>query len=285
MKTSAYILLFGILLSVMGCGKRTPDGVIPPETMEQLLYDYQQTEAVNGEMSHKTGSEQQELLRYVFRKYGVTVADFDSSMVWYTRHPQYLLDIYANVEKRFQKDEQHLTALQAKWHTPTDSESLSGDTINVWRERSIRLLYPTDVLNKVLFHIETDSTFHVRDSLCLIADVSLLGKLDSTQRVIGGLSLTFNNDSIIGVTASLKKDGRLTLSLRPDTALTYRAIHAFFYLTPPAQAQSGMAVLHHLQLLRYHVKDTSALSETITETPAIPRSLREELPEAPPEEL
>ena len=80
------LLLSAALLA--GCGKQIPKDVIHPDKMEDILYDYHLTTAMSGNISYDENYKKEALRNYVYRKHHVTKAEFDSSMVWYTRNTE-----------------------------------------------------------------------------------------------------------------------------------------------------------------------------------------------------
>ena len=117
----------------------------------------------------------------VLEKYGITQAQFDSSVVWYSKNPKEYDDIYTNVITNltdFQKDIQ-----KGKYH-PVDSIELRKMRVSVWNK-------------KVMYHFTKDSTrthfdFEIKDNGFLYRDVYVLkfklkiAKQDSckNQRII-----------------------------------------------------------------------------------------------------
>ena len=97
-----------LLLGLAGCGKEIPSDIIQPSEMESLLYDYHLATTMGNDLPYGETYKKEAYLDYVFDKHHVTEAEFDSSMVWYTRHTYHLVTIYENVQKRFEEDEKHL---------------------------------------------------------------------------------------------------------------------------------------------------------------------------------
>ena len=82
------------VLLLSACKPGVPSGLIQPEELEDLLYDYHVAQAMA-----ETGGDSMNFKRYsyvqaVFEKHGVSEAEFDSTMVWYASHATYLNDIY-----------------------------------------------------------------------------------------------------------------------------------------------------------------------------------------------
>ena len=88
-----------ITLFVVGCKVETPEGVLPPEKMENVIYDYHLVQAITTEYM-PLNYEKKMHINYVFEKHGITKEQFDSSLVWYTRYPRRMHRIYASLEKR-----------------------------------------------------------------------------------------------------------------------------------------------------------------------------------------
>ena len=74
------------LCGMWSCGKKVPEEIIQPQAMENLLYDYHLATTMSADLPYDENYKKQAYLAYVFQKHGVTEAEFDSSMVWYSRH-------------------------------------------------------------------------------------------------------------------------------------------------------------------------------------------------------
>lgn len=98
------------VLLLSACKPGVPSGLIQPEELEDLLYDYHVAQAMA-----ETGGDSMNFKRYsyvqaVFEKHGVSEAEFDSTMVWYASHATYLNDIYKKLQERYST---HVSALGA----------------------------------------------------------------------------------------------------------------------------------------------------------------------------
>ena len=85
--------------------------------MTELLVDIHTTEGVMQVAGYNYGHDNEVKAIYakVLEKHGVTQAQFDSSIVWYTDHPQYFQRVYPKVIKQLQQrhddETKRLTAL------------------------------------------------------------------------------------------------------------------------------------------------------------------------------
>ena len=115
MKISKTILVFtlcSLLLILSGC---RPKGILHSWELRALLYDLHRMDALLQVSGKQYESDEVRNIYYaaVLEKHGVTQAQFDSSLVWYTAHPQLFDKIYPKVIVRLMEDEQQFEAVHA----------------------------------------------------------------------------------------------------------------------------------------------------------------------------
>lgn len=83
-----------------------PSNVLDEKTMENLLYDIHRTEGVLYEEGYSIDKTDEIAAYYsvLLSKYGITQAQFDSSLVWYTDHPLRFDKIYPRILERLQAE-------------------------------------------------------------------------------------------------------------------------------------------------------------------------------------
>ena len=100
MKGRRHIVFLGLLALVVGLvvGCR-PRGVISSRQMRHVLVDLHKTDALLQVYGYRYGHDSIEDAYYaaVLQKHGLTQAQFDSSLVWYTNNPQLFDKIYPKV--------------------------------------------------------------------------------------------------------------------------------------------------------------------------------------------
>lgn len=103
--------LYSVLCILLpGC---RPKGVLHSWEMRRVLVDLHKTDALL-QVSGKLQSPPEVKAIYysqVLEKHGITQAQFDSSLVWYTAHPQLFDKIYPKVLKDLQAEEEAFLAL------------------------------------------------------------------------------------------------------------------------------------------------------------------------------
>ena len=244
--------LITALVLMTSCGKEIPRDIIKPKQMENILYDYHLT---LGMTNHLKNTEKEAYKKYVFQKYQVTEATFDSSMVWYTREAQELAAIYERLEKRFKREYSHTEALLKS----RDGESISitspGDTVNIWNKNEMVWMTEAPLMQRLTFEIKTDSNFHPKDKFMWDMDFHFLAK----GNAIVGMSVTYNNDSVVGEMRQISQSGRQTICLTSDSAYQMKTMNGFIYI-PNDSLQDPNILINNIKLMRYHREQTDSVS-------------------------
>ena len=147
------ILFFSFFLLFLFIGCNRPKQVLNQREMEDVLFDLHKLE---GTLSVKDGNyifDKKDNFYYssVLKKHHITQADFDSSVVWYTKHPKQYERMYDNIINR-------MTALKVdvkKWKfNPQDSlTDIPTATYNVWNKPSKYKLTKDSARTKIDFQI------------------------------------------------------------------------------------------------------------------------------------
>ena len=239
-----------------GCGKQIPKDIIQPQEMESVLYDYH---LAGGMTATQTNVQKEAYRKYVFKKHHITEAEFDSSMVWYTRNSKLLSEIYTNLSERFKKEEERIHRLTSE-REATDIKTLAGDSVNIWVYPDIQWLAGTPLSDLIRFEIKSDSNFLPKDEFVWTANYTFLSEGKATM----GLNLQFENDSVLGQTLTVSQSGKQTLRLQPDSAYQLKSINGFIHLHQDS-IQKPNVLINDLSLMRYHAPaDTTTLVKTET---------------------
>ena len=131
-----------VLMLVVACKPTVPSEYIQPDDMEDILYDYHLALA----MSRQKGGTEMDFNRSLYfqsvlKKYGVTEAEFDSSLVYYYSHVYRLKDIYSEVNERL-SDEATSLGVAVGEISRYSQYSTTGDTANIWNQQTDLLLIP-----------------------------------------------------------------------------------------------------------------------------------------------
>ena len=98
--------VIGLLCVVLLFAACRPDGVLGSRKMRNILYELHRADAILYVQGYNYGHDEQIAKYYqvVLDKNGVTKAEFDSSLVWYTNHPQLFNRMYPKILKRCQEE-------------------------------------------------------------------------------------------------------------------------------------------------------------------------------------
>lgn len=259
-----YACILATLLTA-SCGKKMPKDVIPADQMESILYDYHLSSAMQSSMPHVDNVKREAMRRYVFSKHGVTEEQFDSSMVWYTRHSEELAKIYTNLKDRFAAESEHVSQLLSSREEGM-TLSLPGDTVDMWHGDAYYRLEARNPLNHILtFSLAADSNFQANDAIRWTAHYDFMKDAKAVVRM--GLSVIYDNDSVAGEVKNVTRSGSKSIYIPQDSAYSIRQINGFIYV--PAEGPLGSDILvHDVELMRYHVPfDSTKLQKAVDTIP------------------
>jgi hypothetical protein len=205
-------ILIGILILLAACNSR-PKGVLSQHDMINVLTDLHK---LDGSMNAKGLPYNQfdlknEYYISVLQKYGITQAEFDSSLVWYSKNPK-------NFDKIYDKVLEQLTDLQndinkGKYH-PVDSTELAKIKIPIWNKQTKFSLTKDSA--------RTHLNFEIPDQNFMLGDVYILKFLqriapeDSSTNPLIRFQINYANGRVRGVIKKTNNDGitrRFTLRI------------------------------------------------------------------------
>ena len=95
-----------LLMSTLALSSCRGDGVLSSHKMVVVLTDLHRMDGMLQVKNYKYGADTDEAAYYdaVLNKHNVTRAEFDSSLVWYTQHPQRFNKLYPRVISRLEAE-------------------------------------------------------------------------------------------------------------------------------------------------------------------------------------
>ena len=246
-------LLLGAAMTV-SCGKQIPKDIIQPAEMEDLLYDYHLAISLGADLPNMENVDKEGMKKYALEKHHISQAEFDSSMVWYTRHANFLYDIFTQLEKRFLMAENRMKT-QINKRSGQITISLSGDTVDVWSDRDLYWLTASSLTNKVTFNLKADTTFRPTDALCLEANFTFLSpdSLPASSAVVG-LNIKFaDNETSQSIVKTVTTSGFQKFYLKSDSKIPIAKVTGFIYCSSTDSTSSDILV-NGIKLMRYHEK-------------------------------
>ena len=248
------LLLVGLLLSA--CKPSIPTEIIQPDDMEDLLYDYYVAQNITGDQHDGYDYRAKYNNGLVFKKHGVTEAEFDSSLVYYYNHIEDLYKIYESVQARLSNEAIELGASVGDVERYM-KRSLSGDTMDIWTGHRHHLLFPQPPYNIFQFVQKADTACRVNDSYMMTFGSSFLVQSGS-RSATALLSVVYENDSVLTKSISVPLSGTINLDI-PECGLRAKEFRGYFYMPERQGADNAsdmcLYMADHIQLMRFHHPD------------------------------
>lgn len=250
-KLSLTICSFFILFA--SCQVKTPKEIIQPDKMETLLYDYHIVQAMGNDVNTMHEFHVKLYHDYVFKKHGVTKSLFDSSLVWYTRHPSHLTDIYAKLQKRLDNEVAIMLDEKKMEEAATRvSEDVTIDTLELWMGMRVQELTSVPYNNRLLFSFKSDSAFVAGDSIVLRFNTRFFSKQNSLQQLYAAVLVSYNDTAPKSVALNIDKPGSCALQIPRNYDRVIKELKGFIYYDDNGDSINSGVVLNDLSLLRIH---------------------------------
>ena len=213
-QVTLYISLLLIVLSMVSCDK-TPRGVISTDDMAELIADLQIADAyIDSHMDEfPNDSSKQVLKQSIFKKYGITSAEYDSSLVWYAH----------NMEDYIKAHDQAVGILQKRIDKITKNNKLPDEADRTLPGEPTHGVFPRSGINGPLggkFNHMSDNKRGDRYQLAY-----KIGRGDNEFKV------SLNVDYIDGSTSQNARatygDGWVTVDVQSDTARQVRRVYGY----------------------------------------------------------
>ena len=248
-------LLLSFIILLPSCSVDLPSYVISEGKMEYILYDYHiaqgMAEAQNGDIE----ANRYIYVQKVFEKHGITEAEFDSSMVWYSGHASHLNNMYKHIEARLERESR-----EAGLNIPEEDKfarfTAEGDTANIWQGNEMLFLKGNREENLYTLVIPADTSFHKGDHFMLRFGNRFITQ-DNQRETFALLQVHYDNDSVAAATVMINGDYDITLNLTEDkikSDYTIKSLTCTFYYHFDETRDDAFRlwVVTKPVLLRYH---------------------------------
>ena len=237
-----------VLMLVVACKPSVPSEYIQPGDMEDILYDYHLALAMSRQKGGVDADFNRSLyFQSVLKKYGVTEAEFDSSLVYYYSHVYRLKDIYSEVNERL-SDEATSLGVAVGEISRYSQYSTTGDTANIWNQQTDLLLIPRATMNRYDFTVKVDSTFMKGDSF-MFQFMSEYIWQSGTKDLTVCIVCKYEGDSIIQTSNHISVAGTAQVRVPANREKKLKEMCGFIYLSD--------GVISQIQLIRFHDEMTS----------------------------
>ena len=223
-----YLFFFGLIVFFVSCNDR-PKGVLNKTDMTEILTEMHKLDGALMEKGYTYSSDSMKLRYYSFilSKHDVSKANFDSSLVWYTKNPKTFVSIYNKVVENLEA--QQIEVKSGKYHF-IDSVELAKIKSEIWTKKTQYKLTKDSTKTKV--------SFEIKDSNLMYADVYILRLLlriapkDSCTEHHIALRVNYTNgkkDSVYIKTYNDSLLRRYTISLPAKRILKIKSVSGELY--------------------------------------------------------
>lgn len=264
---SVRILLLTICLA--GCKPSIPDEILSEGKMENILYDYHMAMGLAESEGGNVPDNRYIRVHQVFEKHRISEAEFDTSMVYWCKHSETLYQIMKRVSERLDRKAEILGVnSEQQVHDAYAALSEDGDTANIWKGSTFRLVLGTTRQNVFRFTIPADSTFREGDTFLWVFTPQRLSSRPNMD-VYVQFSVMYEGDSVAATTRTLFDDRPVTMEIGENQVhenLRIVQVSGCVYIPPSDKGQFALAALSHIALVRYHHEKEIPVVEDSVET-------------------
>ncbi len=267
LKSLAAILPLFILF--VACSVELPSYVISEGKMERILYDYHMAQGMAEAQGGDVEKNRYLYVQKVFEKHGITEAQFDTSMVWYSGHASHLTEMYERIEARMDRESN-----EAGLNIPEEDRfarfTAVGDTANIWQGNEIQFLNGNREGNLYTLVIPADTSFRKGDYFMLRFGNRFIVQ-DGQREGYALLQIRYENDSVVGSTVMVSGDYDVSIDI-PETQIlakqTIRSIACTFYYHFDETKEDAFRLwaIRKPVLLRYHSLKKTEEEEEVADT-------------------
>lgn len=254
------------LACIASCKPSVPVEYLSEKEMENVLYDFHIAEAMANDNSRQDGDAAMITYREaVFKKHGITAAEFDSSMVYYMRHTKLLHDIYVKLGDRLTAEAQAMGADVSDLNSLGDIAS--SDTVNIWKGPSAMVLSTYRPYNYYSFEVPVDTSFHKGDKLMLNFEAQFLFQ-EGMRDGVAMLAVTFKNDSVAYSNSSMSSSQSYSIQVEDRDSLGIKSVKGYFLLNvgdfggAASYTTMKLMFVHHIKLVKLRMKQQPMGSQT-----------------------
>jgi hypothetical protein len=240
------IALLGTSAAMTSCSK-VPQGVLPERKMKDVLIDMQLAENIisSNYQLYADTLRKGALYQSVFKKYQITQAVYDSSLIWYARNPDVLLSLYDMVLNDLNERIRALGDIQA-----ATSPSVNQDSVNIWPRRDYLTFQASEaVFNGTIFEMQPDNEYLPGSTFVLSMQVwGVNERMRHTPEIRISAELM---DTTIVINQKITKDGPVEIVLKTPAVKRTRRLYGYIRMDQ-AETHYYKIYIDKLQLIRYN---------------------------------
>lgn len=225
---SKYFILFvlGIILLTVSCTSSRPSYVLSSGDMEDVLYDMHKAHFIQDVSSHRMdGTMQYALLLHVLKQHDVTQAEWDSSLVYYSRNCDELEEIYANLMDRLNYEAAAIGAGTGE----------VADSTNIWNGDRNMMLMADEMNVSFQWKLDADTLLEPGEKVTLHFKAMYLNR-NVQSRATAMIVMRLGNDSLVVRQTVVSNSSKYEVSITDDNELGIKSISGLFMLHPSSSS-------------------------------------------------
>ena len=261
------LLIIILVVCTLSCDNSS-DKVVSKSKIEQVLYVYHLAQALIATLPEEERYKAEMYIESVYEKNGITHEEFDSSMVYYNRHADELKDIYNNLHDRFTVINEKLQLQTGNNEMMTFSEN--GDTTNIWGGKKLIVLHNKEILNKDIFTIKADTSFHKGDRFILKANTRLVNseRRSRNYRLTMCLTVNYSDGKAISEYQHIMSSSAKQITLNTDRTKEIEQVNGFFYYEG-LYDERNFIIIDNIELIKIHTDNKIVIPSTSEKTDSI----------------
>lgn len=249
----------------MACSK-VPKNILSEKEMQQVHTDMLIADAIIGTdyNVYPTDSAKIEIYESVFRKYQISRALYDSSLVWYGRNLDIYMKIYERIIADLTRRNLDLGDIQADL-TPTSR----NDSVNIWPRRNYMVFHPQSVFNGVTFDLKPETNYPSGSSFVL--GVRVWGLPEGMNHYPEIRMVAEQRDTTLRAESRITKDGYYETVLKTMPTRQVRRVYGYIWMNSRDSIDYKIYV-DSLTLIRYNYGTTFEIKGdgAVEQTPESP---------------
>ena len=247
-----------------GCSK-TPNYVISESDMADLMVDIYKAEVIleNNPGNYRDDSLKMTLRQSVMMKHGVTQAQLDTSLIWYSHNLDVYKEVYKDIISQLEDEQRELSKSDFTSVTIASADDIKpsvprypqvGDTADIWNRSRTWILLPGFATNTITFDITPDKEYAKGDRY------EWAFKVKNYRKTLKAyLNIDYSDGSKAFVYHTISKDGWNNIKFQSDSAREVTRIYG--YLNTKSSGNHVLFV-DSVEMLRTHI-DTTTYNDVI----------------------
>lgn len=244
MRKLLYIII--VLVAVCSC-KRTPGYVIKTDEMSALLADMHIAEAVveNNYGDYPSDSSRMALKQAVLERHGVTLEQFDTSLVWYGHNIDKYLEVYDGTIALLKERQ------AAAGSASVLAMSIGGDSADVWPGSRYIVLSERLPSPMIGFDFKHDENFEQGDVYTF--RIKVLDKPGAKVKWMMAANYDEGGLDVLSLNISPQQNGWTEVTFPTDSTRMLDRIRGHFEVETDQDAKSGEIWVDSISLVRRRV--------------------------------